>query len=431
VEPIAAFGSLGMTLVLVTVRPRVGRFGRLNPVLGALPGVVVMLLFGVLSPKDLGRAFVLLWRPFITLASIMATTHVAHRLGIFDRITRSIEIRTRGPVPRAFATVYVISALTAALFNNDAAILLLAPIVVPLIRRLYPKRPYLVVPFSFAVFMAAGVAPLCTSNPMNLVVAEHAGIGFNAYALRMLPVALVGAVVTYVMMRIAFKADLEDSTPARGREMGSLADLGTEPRAVLVIVLAMFASYPILSYFDAPVWVAALTGAVLTTGIGLRTRLISVGVAARGVAWDIIAFLFFIFVTALGLENIGVTHAMARLYGADAAQASGGIAVVGGMSALGSAVLNNHPMAALNALASGSIEGENRFRTLAALVGGDLGPRLLPIGSLAGLLWLEMTRRLGVEIRPLQFVRVGAIVTLPTLASSLLVLWIEAKLFAP
>lgn len=430
-EPLAAFGSLGMTLVLVTVRPRVGRFGRLNPVLGALPGVLVMLAFGVLAPKDLGRALALLWRPFITLASIMATTSVAHRMGIFDRITRSIELRTRGAVHRAFATVYVISALTAALFNNDAAILLLTPIVIPVIARLYPKRPYLVVPFSFAVFMAAGVAPLCTSNPMNLVVADHAGIGFNAYAQYMLPVALVGAVVTYVMMRIVFRADLEDTTPARGREIGSLADLETSPRAVLVIVIAMFASYPILSYFEAPVWLAALTGAVLTTGIGMHSRRVRPRDAVRGVAWDIIAFLFFIFVTALGLENIGVTHAMARLYGSDGPHATGGIAVIGGMSALGSAVLNNHPMAALNALAIGSLPGENRFRTLAALVGGDLGPRLLPIGSLAGLLWLEMTRQLGVEIRPLQFVRVGAIVTLPALALSLVVLWLEAWLFAP
>ena len=388
-----------------------------------------MLLFGVLAPKDLWRALALLWRPFITLASIMATTHVAHRLGIFDRITRSIEVRTRGAVPRAFATVYVISAVTAALFNNDAAILLLTPIVVPVIRRLYPKRPYLVVPFSFAVFMAAGVAPLCTSNPMNLVVADHAGIGFNAYAVRMLPVAIVGAIVTYLMMRVAFKTDLEDSIPARGPELGSIADMETSPRLVLVIVIAMFASYPILSYFEAPVWLAALTGAFLTIGVGLKSRRISPSAAAKGVAWDIIAFLFFIFVTALGLENIGVTHAMARVYGTDTSHAASGIGVIGGMSALGSAVLNNHPMAALNALAIGSLDGDNRFRTLAALVGGDLGPRFLPIGSLAGLLWLEMMRRLDVEIRALQFVRVGAIVTLPTLAASLFVLWLEAKLF--
>jgi arsenical pump membrane protein len=431
VESLAAFGSLGITLVLVVLRPRVGRFGRLNPVLGALPGVTIMMAAGVLSPRDLGRALVLLWRPFVTLASIMATTSVAHRLGIFDRITRTIEIRTRGPVPRAFTTVYVISALTAALFNNDAAILLLTPIVIPLIGRLYPLRPYLVEPFAFAVFMAAGVAPLCTSNPMNLVVAEHAGIGFNAYALRMLPVALVGAIATYVMMRVVFRHELEDSIPAGGPEQGSLADMGPSSLGVLVIVLAMFVAYPVLSYFEAPVWLAALACAVMTTTVGLREHTVTLPHVARGVAWDIIAFLFFIFVTALGLENIGVTRYMARVYGAAGSGPADALGVIGGMSALGSAVLNNHPMAALNALAIASLDGDNRFRTLAALVGGDLGPRFLPIGSLAGLLWLEMTRRLGLEIRAARFVRTGLVVTVPTLAASLGALWLEAWLFPP
>jgi arsenical pump membrane protein len=60
----------------------------------------------------------------------------------------------------------------------------------------------------------------------------------------------------------------------------------------------------------------------------------------------------------------------------------------------------------------------------AALVGGDLGPRLLPIGSLAGLLWTGALRRHGIAVPLATFVRVGAIVTLPSLAASLVVLWL-------
>jgi arsenical pump membrane protein len=145
----------------------------------------------------------------------------------------------------------------------------------------------------------------------------------------------------------------------------------------------------------------------------------------HGVAWDILAFLFCIFVTALGLENIGVTETMSRVYATTSEHGPSGIGLVGGVSSLGSAVINNHPMAALNALALKSLSGDNRWRTLAALVGGDLGPRLLPIGSLAGLLWIEMARRLGVEIKTWDFVRTGVIVTLPALAISLVVLWLE------
>ena len=44
-------------------------------------------------------------------------------------------------------------------------------------------------------------------------------------------------------------------------------------------------------------------------------------------------------------------------------------------------------------LALRSLGSDTQWRTLAALVGGDLGPRFLPMGSLAGLLWIEMARR--------------------------------------
>ena len=56
---------------------------------------------------------------------------------------------------------------------------------------------------------------------------------------------------------------------------------------------------------------------------------------------------------------------------------------------------------------------------LAALIGGDLGPRLLPMGSLAGLLWLESLRRQRVDLPLGRFVLVGAAVTAPVLALSL------------
>jgi arsenical pump membrane protein len=59
---------------------------------------------------------------------------------------------------------------------------------------------------------------------------------------------------------------------------------------------------------------------------------------------------------------------------------------------------------------------------LAALIGGDLGPRLLPMGSLAGLLWIDSLRRMNVEVSLEDFVRVGVAITIPTLAVSLAML---------
>jgi arsenical pump membrane protein len=92
------------------------------------------------------------------------------------------------------------------------------------------------------------------------------------------------------------------------------------------------------------------------------------------------------------------------------------------VSALGSAVVNNHSMALTNLLAIRDTTGSNEQEYLAALVGGDLGPRLLPMGSLAGLLWYASLRRLQVNVPVRQFALVGLAVTIPSLAASLAVL---------
>jgi arsenical pump membrane protein len=390
-----------------------------GPPLGAAVAVAICAAGGLVEPEDAERAASTLWRPFVTLASIMALTAVAEQLGLIERIAAVIEPRTRGPVRHAFRITFVLSALVAAALSNDAAILLLTPVVLALIRTVYPKRhPKFLVPFGFAVFAAAGVAPLVTSNPMNLVVAEHAGLGFNAYAVRMIPVALAGWLVAYAVLAWTFREPLSDEEPALGA-WPSLGPLGGSARLVLAILAVVLLAYPMVAYADGPLWIVAATGAAaaLATALaaGVKTRAL-----ATSIAWSVFPFLLGVFLVAVALERAGVVEWLAARYAGDAP-----LARIGVGAAAGSAVLNNHPMAILNMLALDRI-GASDAHVLAALVGGDLGPRLLPMGSLAGLLWIESLRRHGVAIGITTFVRVGALLTVPTLAVSLLVLWLVA-----
>ena len=91
-----------------------------------------------------------------------------------------------------------------------------------------------------------------------------------------------------------------------------------------------------------------------------------------------------------------------------------------------SALINNHSMALTNIVAIGALPADTHtIEFLAALIGGDLGPRLLPIGSLAGLLWYAALERSSVHVPVLQFMRVGAIVTIPSLSAGLAMLaWV-------
>ena len=386
------------------------------PATGALVGLGLALFGGVATRVDVEHALADLWRPMISIVGIMATTACAAELGIFARLAAWIEPRTRGPVKHAFRLVFVLAALTAALLSNDAAILLLTPVVIELLRAVYPRRnPKFLLPFAFAAFVAAGVAPLPTGNPMNLVLAHRAGIDVNTYALHMIPVALAGWIVAYAMLAWCYRGVLADQAPALGAAPPT-APLTRHAWLVLITTGASVASYPILAVLGLPIWPVVLPAALICVAAALH-RGVPGRQIADGISWELLPFLFGVLVLATALARAGVTELLRGLYTGTPYP----LAMVGGMAATGSALIGNHPMALLHSLA---LSGAPDRLVFAALVGGDLGPRLLPIGSLAGLLWTHQLRQKGVVVPLATFVRVGFVVTVPSLAASLIVLWL-------
>jgi arsenical pump membrane protein len=136
------------------------------------------------------------------------------------------------------------------------------------------------------------------------------------------------------------------------------------------------------------------------------------------VSWEILVFLFGVFVLVIGLRNVGVVAWLAEFYAA-VRDPQAQLGAIVGISAIGSALLNNHPMALLNTLAVQSLPENTLHHFLAVLIGGDLGPRLLPTGSLAGLLWLDALARHRVYVGVWLFFRIGLAVAGPTLLVSL------------
>jgi len=408
-----AVAALAMGLALVT---SIAWRSAWAPAIGALAGVAVALGGGAADAGDLAHALRDVWRPLIVIVAVMTTSACAAELGVFARLASWIEPHTRGPVRHAFRVTFLISAVTAAVLSNDAAILLVTPVVLDLLRAVYPKRnPKFIVPFAFGVFVAAGVAPLPTGNPMNLVVAARAGIRFHDYALHMIPVAIAGWVVAYAALAWCFRGALADEAPALGAAP-PVVPLGRPARVVLAVTAASVASYPVLALLGFQPWVVAAPAACVAVAAA-RVGGVRPGAIAAGVSWELVPFVFGVLVLATALARAGVTDSLAALYHGSPAP----LPTVGGVAAVGSAIANNHSVALVHSVALADAPDRLIY---AALVGGDLGPRLLPIGSLAGLLWLHALRRAGVLLPLGTFVRVGAIVTVPSLAVSLAVLWL-------
>jgi arsenical pump membrane protein len=418
VDELAGYGTLGLTVGLVLARPRY-RALEVGPAAAIAVGIALMASLGLVGYDEVKRTAGIVWRPLVAVAAIMIMTTAADLLGALRQVAAVAMARRGQTATRFFVGTFVMSALTAAVLNNDAAILLLTPLVMTTLPLVYPELPGLRLPFAFAVFMGAGVAPLVVSNPMNLIVASYAGIGFNEYLVRMLPVAVASWAVTLAVLLAVFRRDLRAAPPVGPRpEPGPWRPSHVHVLALLGTVMA---AYPAVAYAKGPIWVVAAAGAVLALGLcrlhlGRRAH----SVAAAAIPWQVLLFLAGMLTMAFGLENAGIVDRLGRLY--DGA----GLALVGLVSAVGSAVLNNHPMALINLLSLEVAEGAADALLLAALVGGDLGPRLLPIGSLAGLLWLELLRRGGLRVPLRRFVSVGAVVTAPSLVASLAVLSLTA-----
>jgi arsenical pump membrane protein len=270
------------------------------------------------------------------------------------------------------------------------------------------------------VFLAPGVAPFVISNPMNMIVAEFAGVSFNSYARIMVPISIAGALLTFAVLRLHFRRLLASVVTVDAAVRVPAAHRGERPAVALL--LAVFVAYPLMAALGGPVWSVSIAGAVLSLLLAWRYRVATARRVVGHVSPDILVFLWGVFLVVVGLRHVGVVDRLAAVYQSQPAGTGGELGVVGVVSALGSALVDNHPMSILNMMALGARGG--RVPLLAALVGGDIGPRLLPIGSLAGLLWMDLLRRAGVEISIGKFFRLGTLVLVPTLALSLLMLWL-------
>jgi len=174
---------------------------------------------------------------------------------------------------------------------------------------------------------------------------------------------------------------------------------------------------------------AAIAFAIVHQTLG-RGSLVEV---ARSVGWDAIIFVVGIFIVVSGLRSAGFTDIIgniimkAMIHGDQAATFATGF-IAGGCSAF----MNNNPVAGVMAMAIRDLslaDVSTRLLAFSALIGGDLGPKMLPLGSLAALMWFRILRSRGVEISYWQYIKIGVPVTLSAILLSVLTLNLEYVIY--
>jgi len=393
-------------------RPKLRALGGLGPAHAAVIAIVAVLLTGSATLSELAHAYLRLVRPLSAIAGIMVMAACVRRSGLLTALAGRFFAQHGTSSGSMFSVVFFFAAAISSVLNNDAMVVLLTPVVIALAQEAWPGNSRVHRLQAYAVFSAIGVAPVVIANPINLLVADQAAISFNSYLLRMAPAAVLSWLVTWCTLSVVCRRDL--ATLGVQRAAPPQQALSRSQRRAGLILLCTVIAYPVATVFHD--WAVAVVSMVGGLFLVLSLRAPLGRVLVREVEWGILLFMLGAFAIGIGMRNAGAVGALARLY------QEGGVLVLAVGSAMGSAVVNNHPMTILNLLALKADLVSQDLPYLVTLAGGDLGPRLLPSGSLAGLLWLAACRRANVRIRLGWFTAMGAATLVPTLIVSVAVL---------
>ncbi|HEY8496080.1 MAG TPA: ArsB/NhaD family transporter, partial [Limnochordales bacterium] len=197
---------------------------------------------------------------------------------------------------------------------------------------------------------------------------------------------------------------------------------------ILVLLLAGIAAAP---FFGWELWELAVAGAVVLTVHGALRGYVHPRELTRGISWDLMPFVFSLFLVLRGVGNSGLTEVFSSVLADEGAGGSfWGLLVIAATTALGSNLINNLPMVLVAAdsltapVASGQVSLASVY---AVLLGTNLGPNLTVIGSLATMLALSIIGSKGMRVSGVQYLKVGAVTVPLLLLGSALGLWLALR----
>ena len=125
-----------------------------------------------------------------------------------------------------------------------------------------------------------------------------------------------------------------------------------------------------------------------------------------GVSWDLFPFVIGLFVVVRGVENLGVAGAAAGWLGRHAGEPLTGMLAAAGGTAVAANAMNNLP-AALVARSAIAQAHAGEPAIYGALLGANIGPNIVPFGSLATMLVLSIARKKGQPVGGVEVLKAG------------------------
>lgn len=399
---------------------RIGKFQMGGYCFFALVGATALLALGCVAPRPLleGIFAASAVNPVKILVLFLTMTVFSvflDELGFF-RYLAAVALRWAGRSQRTlFFLLYAVVSVLTVFTSNDIIILTFTPFICAFSRHAgIDPLPYL-----FAEFFAANTwsMTLLIGNPTNIYIASFLGMDFFSYlGVMWLPTLCAGTVslgILYLLFRARLRVPItaEPLTPEPVRERTLLTV--SLCHLLLCIVLLSVASYIALEMW----WISLSLSVTLFAFVLIyrrrrRERPVILLRTLRRMPWELVPFMLSMFTVVIALEQNGVLTLLASWLGDRAP-----IAVYGTTSFLTANLINNIPMSVLFANLAQTVG--RPAAAYAAIIGSNLGACLTPVGALAGIMWADILRRERIPFDYRDFLRVGALTSLPALLAAL------------
>ena len=417
----------------------------MNEAIPSTLGAILVFLSGSVSIGDLLDISSKVTGAAITIIATIVMAIVLESIGFFSWTAALMLKLSKGSGIRLYWNTLLLCFLMTMFFNNDGSILITTPILILILKSLKlsnrQKIPYLL---SGALIATASSAPIGVSNIVNLIALKIIGMDLYLQTEMMFVPGVLGLLFLSILLFLVFKKDIPTKIRFHSYTIPLQKDRPFHPLQqnaeglfhqqkklminMLIFVFLVRISLFIASFIGISVSLVAVCGSIIL----LIWRWIYLKVNPKDVMgkipWHILIFAFSMYVIIFGLHNIGLTHLLIEnlkpLVHDSFLHAS---LTMGIITAFLSNIFNNHPALMISTLALTEMELSPLIMKtvyLANIIGSDIGSLILPIGTLATLIWMHILKKNKVKITWVQYMKVTLMVIPPTLIFTLICLYL-------
>lgn len=384
----------GMVLAVVLLVFTLGKSPvfRVDRAGASIVGAAAIVGTGVMSFNEAAAAVD--YKTIVILFSMMIVVANLKLAGFFELVGSSLLKAARSKGQLLFAVIMVSGGLSA-LAINDIVCLLFTPIVLMVCQRVRCNP----VPNLLGLAMASNIGSAATllGNPQNILVGSLSGLSFLAYFTAAVPVAVIGLVLEFLIIRFIYRRDLSGSLP-RDRKL-----FVNVHRYLIYKSLLVLAAVLLFYLWGCDLALASSMGAAVL----LMTRRVKPNKVYTSVDFNLLVIFIGLFIVVAGVERSGLAaYALEQLSAARINSLGVFTMVTVGLSN----IVSNVPAVLL--LRMFIPEGGTDLWWKALALFSTLAGNLTITGSIANLIVAEIAGKQHVEVTAREYLRIGFPLTL-------------------